>query len=259
MRHKHDSGNTYYTVIQLARLAGVSARTLRWYDKQGLLRPSRQMNGYRVYADADVDTLQHILFYKELGLSLGQIAELMTAADFDDEKALQEHLHALKAKRERLDTLINTVEKTIATRNGEIVMSKKEQFEGFKQQLLDQNEQKYGAEIREKYGEAQVDASNKKFAALSQEQFTELEALTERMHAALKAALAQGDPSSELAVQACRMHKEWLCNYWASYSPEQHKGVTQMYVDDPRFTAYYDAIAPGSAVFLRDAVWAWLG
>ena len=90
---------------------------------------------------------------------------------------------------------------------------------------------------------------------MTREQYNELETLTQELNNTLKAAFELGDPGSELAQKACALHKQWLCFYWDHYSKEAHKGIAQMYVDDPRFTACYDRIAPGCAVFLRDAVW----
>ena len=133
-------------------------------------------------------------------------------------------------------------------------MSDQEKFEGFKQKLMEDNEKKYGDEIRARYGKEAVERSNTKFREMTEEQFAEIERLTREVNDTLKAAFSQGDPSSELAMRACELHRRWLCCFWNSYSKEAHLGVTQMYVDDPRFTEYYDKIAPGCAVFLRDAV-----
>ena len=133
-------------------------------------------------------------------------------------------------------------------------MSDQEKFEGFLQKLVDDNEQQYGEEIREKYGEESVSRSNAKVLNMSKEQYMELEKLTADLNETLKAAYEQGDPAGELARRACELHKRWLCFYWSDYSKEAHRGITQMYVEDPRFRAYYDKIAPGCAVFLRDAV-----
>jgi hypothetical protein len=138
-------------------------------------------------------------------------------------------------------------------------MSDKEKFEAFKKEALRENEERYGTEIRERYGDAEVEASNHRFAGMTQERFATSEELRERLEATLKQALDQDDPASELARKAAELHKEWLCFFWPDYSPEKHKGVTQMYVSDPRFKEHYDKIAPGAAEFLRDAVWSWLG
>ena len=249
-----------YRINQLARLAGVSPRTLRWYERLGLLCPRRGENGYRCYGEAEVDRLQHILFYRELGLPLKAIAGLLDTGDFDDLQALEQHLAALEQRRYQLDELIETARRSIAERRKEIFMTTEEKFEGFKQRQIERNEEMYGAEVREKYGDETVDASNARFAGLSQQQYANMEQLTERLNAALAAAFdeGRGDPLSDAARELSELHKQWLCIFWEQYSPEAHRGVTQMYVDDPRFTAHYDAIAPGSAVFLRDAVHAWL-
>lgn len=104
------------------------------------------------------------------------------------------------------------------------------------------------------YGTEDVDRSNAKLLNLSPEKYAEFKKLTTELNETLKAAVEQGDPSSETAQRACELHKKWLCFFWDSYSKEAHMGVTQMYVDDPRFKEYYEKIAPGCAEFLRDAV-----
>ena len=120
--------------------------------------------------------------------------------------------------------------------------------------MIDQNEAKYGAEIREKYGSEAVDKSYARMKSGGRENQVKAESLALQVNAALKAAFDTGEPAGALAQQACELHKQWLCCYWDVYSPEAHMGVAQMYVDDPRFTAYYDKIATGCAVFLRDAI-----
>lgn len=244
-----------YTINKLAKLTGISTRTLRWYEECGLLKPRRiSSNGYRVYGQTEIDCLQQILFYRELGVKLSEIGHILSANDFDGLAALQSHYSALCIKREQLDSLIQNVEKSIKSMKGEIKMQDNEKFEGFKQNLIDDNEKLYGDEIREKYGAGAVTRSNAKVKGMTKEQYTEVERLTGELNNTLKEAFQQGDPASELAQKACELHKQWLCFYWDSYSKEAHIGVTQMYVDDPRFTEYYDKIAVGCAAFLRDAV-----
>ena len=187
-------------------------------------------------------------------MELSEIGRILAEKDFDGLSALQSHLSALREKRARLERLIDNVQKSISAMKGETEMTDKEKFEGFKEKLISDNEQKYGQEIRTKYGVETVDRSNAKLKNMTKEQYGELEALTQELNNTLKAALEQGDPGGELAQKACALHKKWLSFYWDHYSKEAHRGVAQMYVDDPRFTAYYDAIAPGCAVFLRDAV-----
>ncbi|MCL2397953.1 MAG: TipAS antibiotic-recognition domain-containing protein [Defluviitaleaceae bacterium] len=133
-------------------------------------------------------------------------------------------------------------------------MNDREKFEGFTQKNVEDNEKQYGAEIRAKYGDDSVEKSYEKIKGMTQEQYAELERLTDKLHTALKAAVAQGDPAGQPAQEACELHKEWLGYFWGEYSKEAHMGLGQMYVDDPRFAAHYEKIAPGCAAFLRDAL-----
>ena len=244
-----------YTINKLAKLAGISTRTLRHYDDMGLLSPARShSNGYRIYTQSEVDNLQHILFYRELGVPLDEIKQILGTGNFDGELALKSHLAQLISKRKQLDALIANVKKTLSAQKGEIIMQNNEKFEGFIHKLVEDNESQYGKEIREKYGDNTINSSNAKLKNMTQEQYAKAETLSTELNQTLKDAYALGDPSSQLAQKACELHKQWLCIYWDSYSKQAHEGITQMYVDDPRFTAYYDKIAPGCAVFLRDAV-----
>lgn len=249
-----------YTVQKLAQIAGVSARTLRYYDEIGILKPARiSSSGYRIYGQGEIDRLQQILFYRELGVSLENIREIVTAPSFDGAKALKEHREKLLEKRVQLDVLISNVEKTIALTEGRITMTNKEKFKGFKQKLVNDNEAKYGKEIREKYGDSTVEASNQKVLGMSQEQYDEVTKLAAEVIETLHDAFKTGDPAGELAQRAADLHRQWLCYFWDSYTKEAHAGVAQMYVDDPRFTAYYDEKQPGTAKFLRDAVFIYTG
>lgn len=249
-----------YTVQKLGRLAGISTRTLRYYDEIGLLKPARiNSSGYRIYGQAEVDRLQQILFYRELGVSLEAIREIMTSPGFNGPAALVEHRKKLLEKRAQLDLLIANVEKTIALAEGRIKMSDKEKFEGFKQKMIEDNEKKYGEEIRQKYGNDAVEKSNQKLKNMTQEEYEAITKLGEQVQETLAAAFKTGDPAGELAQKAVDLHRQWLTFYWDQYSKEAHAGVAQMYVDDERFRAYYDAKQPGTAEFLRDAVLIYTG
>jgi DNA-binding transcriptional MerR regulator len=249
-----------YTVQKLSSLAGVSTRTLRYYDEIGILKPARiNSSGYRIYGQAEVDRLQQILFYRELGVSLESIKEIVTAPSFDGAKALRDHREKLLEKREQLDLLIKNVDKTIALTEGRMNMSNKEKFEGFKKMMIDENEKQYGKEIREKYGNDKVDQSNAKLMNMTEDEHERVTKLAEQVQETLAQAFATGDPASELAQKAADLHKQWLCFYWKEYSKEAHAGLAQMYVDDERFTAYYDKEQPGTAEFLRDAIWIYTG
>ncbi|MBT2690171.1 MerR family transcriptional regulator [Bacillus sp. ISL-47] len=249
-----------YTVQKLARLAGVSSRTLRYYDEIGILKPARtNSSGYRIYGQQEVDRLQQILFYRELGVSLDQIKEIITAPAFDAAGALKEHRAKLLEKRKQLDLLIDNVEKTIMSAEGRTAMSDKEKFEGFKKKMIDDNEKKYGKEIREKYGDETVNQSNAKMMNMTKEQHEAVTKLGEEVNSTLAAAIQAGDPAGELAQKAADLHKQWITFYWSEYSKEAHAGLAEMYVADERFKAYYDKIHPHAAEFLRDAILIYTG
>lgn len=248
-----------YTVQKLARLAGVSARTLRFYDEMGLLKPARiSQSGYRIYGEREVNLLQQILFFRALGLDLKTIASVMQSPDFDRVSALEGHLDALQAQRAQLDLLIENVHKTIAREKGQATMTDQEKFEGLKQRLVDENERQYGKEIRAAYGDETVDASNAKMMGMDKAQYDAMQAAAEAIHEKLAAAIAQGaNPGGDAGKALALAHKAWLGYTWPTYSKEAHAGLVQMYLADERFTAYYDAVTPGAAQFLHDAVMAW--
>lgn len=244
-----------YTVQKLGDLAGVSTRTLRYYDEIGILKPARKnSSGYRIYGKREVDKLQQILFYRELGLDLDSIKQIINDSGFDGFTALEKHRQALLDKRMQLDLLINNVEKTISAAKGESDMADNEKFKGFKEKLVDDNEQQYGEEIRSKYGDETVNQSNAKMLNMSEEKYKEFTKLEKEVIDTLAEAFQTGDPSSEAAQKAAALHKQWLSHTWPAYSKEAHMGLAQMYVDDERFAAYYDKTQPGTAVFLRDAI-----
>ena len=243
-----------YSINKLAKMASVSTRTLRYYHQIGLLEPLRvSASGYRIYGGAQVDRLQQIMLYRELGVALEDIRALMSAPDLDTDTLLRQHLASLNSRREQLDLLIRSVENTILARKGETIMTDNEKFEGFKQKLIDENEAQYGHEIREKYGDTAIDKSNARLKSMSQQQHRHLEDLRLEINTLLAQAVS-GKPSDPVAQQLCALHKEWLCGYYPDYTAEYHKCMGQMYVDDPRFAGYYNDAAPGGAAFLRDAI-----
>lgn len=249
-----------YTIQKLGSLAGVSTRTLRYYDEIGILKPARiNSSGYRIYGKAEVDRLQQILFYRELGVSLEDIKAIVTDPGFDGTRALKQHREQLLDRRKQLDALIANVDHTIAMHEGRMNMSDQEKFQGFKQKLVDDNEKKYGKEVREKYGEDTVNKSNQKVLNMTREEHDEVTRLANEVLDTLAAAFQTGDPAGELAQKTAELHKRWISFYWPEYTKEAHAGVAQMYVDDERFKAYYDEKQEGLAEFLRDAIHIYTG
>ncbi|MGD9569548.1 MAG: MerR family transcriptional regulator [Sedimentibacter sp.] len=244
-----------YTIKKFSALAGVSTRALRYYDEIEILKPARiNSSGYRIYGEKEVDLLQQIMFYRELGLDLDSIKEIISSPNFDERNALKQHYKELLARRQQLDALIHNVEKTIFSKEGSIKMSDKEKFEGFKKKLVDDNEKQYGEEIRQKYGENVVKKSNEQFRNMTEEQYNELQELGNEVLKTLKEAYATGNPAGKLGQKVAALHAKWITFCWGTYNKEAHANLTQMYVDDERFRAYYDKEQPGCAEFLRDAV-----
>lgn len=247
-----------YTIKQLSDLAGVSTRTLRYYDQIDLLKPERiNQSGYRVYGPKQVDLLQQILFYRELAFSLKEIRSLLKSPNFNLRDALTDHHQKLIAKKLHLEQLIRTVEQTLAAQKGAIQMTDHEKFDAFKKEKLAENERKYGREIRENYGEKTIEKANKQFAGLSRADYEKTQAIEKEMFENLSKAMQLNDPASAPAQKAAALHRQWLFFFWpeGTYSKEAHAGLAQMYVDDPRFTSYYDThLANGAAKMLRDAV-----
>ena len=248
-----------YSIRELADLAGISTRTLRYYDEIDLLKPCKvNENGMRFYGKQEVDLLQQIMFYREHDVKLDVIQQIIHQPDFDVEEALKEHLSVLLKKKERILALIRTVELTLDDWKGAYYMSDQMKFEAFKESLVEKHEQKYGKEAREKYGDESVDASNRKVLNMTEKEYERFEELGGEIRRLLEDGVRSGiKPDGEEAGSIAALHKEWLCMTWKQYTPEAHRGITRMYVEDERFRAYYDKEEQGCAALLKEAVDHW--
>jgi DNA-binding transcriptional MerR regulator len=236
-------------VKEVADLVGISVRTLHYYDEIGLLTPEETTeSGYRLYSDENLETLQQILFFKELGFPLKKIKEIINSPSFDRHEALVLQRKMLLEKRKRLDKMIATIEKTIQHMKGEIQMTNKEKFEGF-----DFSHNPYEQEARELWGDEAVDKANAKLGNMTKE---EQEAMTKEMNSIYQklASLRNGSPESDEAQAAIKEWYDFLNNNFGNYSLEAFKGLGQMYVDDVRFTKNIDQFGEGLAKFMRDAM-----
>ncbi|WP_334329449.1 MerR family transcriptional regulator [Companilactobacillus sp. HBUAS59699] len=245
-----------YTIKQLADIAGISTRTLRYYDQINLLKPKyNSRNNYRIYTEKEVNQLQRILFYKALEFPLAKIQMLMKDDRYSELSALKEQRQLLRLKKQDIESLLTTIDKTIQDKQGEITMSDTEKFAAFKKTKLQENEDNFGSEIREKYGEETVTKSNQKFLDLSEADVQKMQSLEVDMLANLKLVDAN-DLDSQAAEKAYRDHKEWLSYSWSKYDPEAHRGLVDMYLADPRFAKYYNDKAKRPIVqLLHDVVY----
>lgn len=249
-----------YSIQALARLSGVTTRTLRWYDEIGLLKPSRVADtGYRYYGPDEVDRLQHILFFRALGVELAQVKTYLEDPSLDRLALLRTHLVDLEGERERLDHLIQAVQENIRAEERKEIMHDEKKFEAFKAQMVEENEKKYGKESREKYGDEAVDRSRKAMRDMSPEDYqrwTDLDrAILDGLEQAVREGLSPEGPEGETIVSN---HKQWLILSGLKYQPQIHRGLGEMYIQDQRFTDYYDKQVPGCARFLRDAIRHWV-
>ncbi|MBO0460177.1 MerR family transcriptional regulator [Enterococcus sp. DIV1298c] len=244
-----------YTIKKMAQLSGVSSRTLRFYDEIDLLKPKRiNSAGYRIYGSNEIDRLQQILFYRSLDFPLNQIRELLDEPTFDHQRALIDHQRKLLEKRAEIDTLLATVQQTLAQYDGGKKMTDQEKFEGFKKQKLTENETNYGKEIREKYGEGTIDKANEQWQNMSQEVYQEMQAVEQRLLSDLTTYLS--DKSNQaLAKEIFDAHKKWLLFSWPTYQTEAHKGLGTLYISDERFAEYYDSRSgKGAAEALNEII-----
>ena len=236
------------TVKQLSKLAGVSVRTLHFYDQVGLLRPARvAANGYRYYGQAALLRLQQILFYKELGLSLDEIAEALDQPQFDVARALEAHRRALHQRLGRLRQLITTVDRTIAFLKGDTNMDPKELFEGFS----DEQQAEYEQQAEALWGES-VRASSRKWKAYSPAQKARIKAEGQAVYQDLIAQIGQPPASPAVQANIARWHQH--LRYFFDPPVEVLRGLGNTYNDNPDFNATFQRLDPKLAPFMRSAI-----
>lgn len=231
-------------IKEVADLVGISVRTLHYYNDIELLIPDQITDaGYRIYSDENIETLQQILFFKELGFPLKKIKEILDSPNFEQNEALNLHYKMLLDKRKRLNKMIKTVEKTIQHSKGEIQMSNKEKFEGF-----DFSHNPYEQEARNKWGDKTVDRANemvKDMTNIDEKKFNDI-----YRNLAIIRHLA---PDSKEAQNAIKIWYQFL-NELGNYSLPAFKKLGEMYVLDSRFTKNIDQFGEGLAVFMCDAM-----
>jgi MerR family transcriptional regulator, thiopeptide resistance regulator len=238
-----------YTVKQLSDLAGVSIRTLHYYDELGLLKPETVgANGYRYYGEISLLRLQQILFYRELGLELTAIKAIVTDLGFDLQAALESHRQSLQGRVERLNRLITTVDDTILHLKGKKQMSQKQLFTAF----TDEEQAKYEKQAEQMYDPATVKASQKKWKSYNAEDKQRIADEGNQVYQDLLAAMPQGADSTAVqsAVERWRKHMDY---FWTP-NLDQLVGLANLYNDSPDFRANFDKIDPRLAPFMREAV-----
>ena len=239
-----------YSIKKIADLAGVTTRTLRYYDEIGLLKPAGTGgNGYRFYDQGNLLRLQQILFFRELDVPLDDIQLIMSQPDFNLMLALENHRTALKNRALRLEKLIDTVNHTIESIKGENKMKEQELFEGF-------DESKYEEEARQRWGHTpQYAESQRKWASYSKEQKQAIK--EEGGQFALRMVTTNPDakPDDPDVQAAIGEYLAYFNKYFYACDAEFMRNLSDMWVQDERFAINYERIREGGAKFLRDAVY----
>jgi DNA-binding transcriptional MerR regulator len=238
-----------YTVKQISKMAGITPRTLHYYDEIGLLKPTCVgENGYRYYAEQALLRLQQILFYRELDMPLDDIRDLLGRPDFDVPSALVSHKKKLLVRIAHLEQLIQTVDETLDHLKGKTQMPTKKLFSGFSAE----EQAQYEKEAMQMYDPETVKASNARWKGYSPEKKEAILEEGKHIYLDLVEAMPKGPASAE--AQACIERWRKNMDYFWTPNLDQLQAISGGYVDDPRFKATFDAFHPDLAEFIRDAV-----
>jgi MerR family transcriptional regulator, thiopeptide resistance regulator len=242
-----------YSVGQVAAFAGVTVRTLHHYDEIGLLVPGgRSLAGHRRYSDADLDRLQQILFYRELGFSLEEVTALLDDPDADPREHLRRQHELLSSRIAKLQKMAAAVEQAMEARKMGIDLTPEEKFEVFGDFDPDQ----YAEETERRWGDTDAyRESQRRTSSYTKEDWLRIKEEGEEWTRAFVALMESGEgPESVAAMDLAEEHRQQICRNFYECPYEIHTGLGEMYVADERFTAYYEAIKPGMAEYLRDAI-----
>lgn len=241
-----------YSVGAVARLAGVTIRTLHHYGEIGLLVPSERSHaGYRLYSDADLDRLGRILYYRELGFALDAIAALLDDAAMDPITHLRRQ-HALLVERlGRVQAMVVAIEKELEAAMSGINLTSEEKLAIFGETYNEDWE----TEAKERWGDTEAwEQSRQRVAAFTKDDWVRYKAETDALHSRLASGfragyVAEGSEAMDLAEE----HRQWVGLMW-DCSPEMHRGLAEMYLADERFMKTYEDLGPGLTQWLHDAI-----
>lgn len=236
------------SVSQMAKLTGVSVRTLHYYDQIGLLCPETAADsGYRWYGAADVERMRQILFFRELDFPLKDIRAVLSDPQYDKQEALRRQRRLLQMKRDRLDRLLALLE---ANLKGEQTMD----FQGFDAAELQEALRQYAGEARARW--SHTDAwrqSEERPDGMGEEDWL---AQAEEMNAIFRraAALRDTDPAAPEARGLVRTWQSFISGHYYNCTREILAGLGRMYGTDERFRRNLDRFGEGTAAFLSAAI-----
>ncbi|UFQ17218.1 MULTISPECIES: MerR family transcriptional regulator [Streptomyces] len=242
-----------YSVGQVAGFAGVTVRTLHHYDEIGLLVPSgRSHAGHRRYSDTDLDRLQQVLFYRELGFPLDEVASLLDDPDTNPQEHLRRQHELLTARIHKLQEMAAAVETAMEAKKMGINLTPEEKFEVFG----DQDPEQYAEEVERRWGDTDAyREAQRRAASYTKDDWKRINDELDAVHAHMGDLLDRGFAAdSAEAMDGAEEHRRFITRHHYECSHELHSCLGEMYVSDERFTAFYEAIRPGLAVFMRDAI-----
>lgn len=244
-----------YRVKEVAEMVGISVRTLHHYDQVGLLKPeSLSPAGYRHYNDRDLERLQQVLFFKELGFNLKEIKAILDSLGFDRQRALETHKELLLERKKRIEKIIESVDKTLDSLRRGKKMSQKDMFAGFDMAEIERHREKYAEEVKQKYGKTEAyRESEKKTSQYTKDDWAAITAQASAIYQKIAGAMDRGpaDPEVQEAVGEWRQH---ITDHFYNCTLEIFRGLGDLYVEDRRFTENIDKTRPGLAAFLREAM-----
>ena len=238
-----------YTITEIARLANVSTRTIRYYDEIGLLHPAEiSTNGYRLYKRESLLTLQQILFFREMEVPLKEIAQILAGSAFDPLETLLRHRSALEARLVRTKTLIATVNYTIDMLKGELPMAENELFIGF-------DEKKYAEEAELRWGSTEIyQESQRRWSSYSKAQKEAIKEMGGEITTRMVGKDAKAKPDDAEVQKAVGEYLEFLNTYFYACDKAFLRDLAKMWVEDARFAVNYERVREGGAQFVKDAV-----
>ena len=242
-----------YTVGEVARLAHVSVRTLHHYDGIGLLTPSgRSAGGYRLYSESDLHRLRQVLFYRELEFGLDEIAEILADPSAGTDDHLRRQHRLLRDRRARDQALLAAIEREMEARKMGISLTPQEQFEIFGTDKIEE----YTEEARQRWGGTDAwQQSQRRTAAYTKEDWIAIKAEADASIAGFAEAIRAGEPANgTIAMDLAEAHREHISRWFYDCGYDQHRGLAEMYISDPRYTAPYDEIEPGFSQYVHDAI-----
>jgi len=242
-----------YTVGRVAEVAGVTVRTLHHYDEIGLLVPGdRTAAGYRRYTDADLERLQQIRYYRELGFALDEIAAILDDPDTDARAHFRRQHRMLLGRIKKLQEMVTAIEFAMEAAKVGVNLTPEERFEVFG----DFSPEQHDDEARERWGDTDAYAESQRRASrYSKDDWLRLKAENEDWGRRLVEVMAAGEPpAGPAAMDLAEEHRQQISRWFYECDYEIHTGLADMYIADPRFTAYYENIRPGLARFLYEAI-----